>query len=273
MKIRIVLGALLILALAGVFWLDRVWGGGVVLTGLVVLGAALGYREIFALLPAVGTAGRVTAIVGGLALIAGPALLPAGHGVISLSLLPLVPALLMVAALSRTTPQDGIDEMRTTVFAFAYLGVLPACLIWLRIGYLEGWAIVLSVLICTKCADIGAYFTGSFIGRHKLIPRLSPNKTVEGLAGGLVLAGGMGGLLFGPVFEVPDIGLALGLVIGLVAGGFGTLGDLVESQLKRAAGVKDSGRVLPGFGGILDMIDSPILAAPAAGLVIFLLRG
>lgn len=273
MKTRILLGGLLILALAGVFWLDRGHGDGAIFTALVLVGALLGSRELFTLLPPVGPAGRTIAGIGTVALIAASGFLPRESALLGLGLVPLVPAFLCVAALARPVPEDGIDEMRTTVFVFVYLGLLPTALVWLRCGYPDGWSIVLALLVATKCADIGAYFTGSFLGRTKLIPRLSPNKTVEGLLGGLTLAALMGGLLFGPWLDVAGIGFGFGLLVGLTAGAFGTLGDLVESQLKRAARVKDSGRVLPGFGGILDMIDSPILAAPAAGLVIFLLRG
>ena len=110
--------------------------------------------------------------------------------------------------------------------------------------------------------------SGRAFGRRKLVPRLSPGKTVEGLCGGLALASITGWLLLGPAFEVAAFGGVRGLVFGLVAGAAGALGDLVESLLKRARQVKDSGRLLPEFGGILDMIDSPLLAAPVVTLLV-----
>jgi phosphatidate cytidylyltransferase len=114
-----------------------------------------------------------------------------------------------------------------------------------------------------KAADIGAYATGRTLGRHKLIPWLSPGKTIEGFFGGLVFSGIAGACiaiyLRGPVPAVIAVGGGYGVILGAI----GQLGDLLESLLKRDAGVKDSGNV-PGFGGVLDILDSPLLAAPAA---------
>jgi phosphatidate cytidylyltransferase len=119
-----------------------------------------------------------------------------------------------------------------------------------------------------KSTDIGAYFGGRALGRHKLIPWLSPGKTWEGLVCGVLTAGLVGALLARwihlPTFPLP---WWKGFVFGMVIGGIGQLGDLLESLMKRDAEVKDSGKLIPGFGGVLDVIDSPLLAAPFAYLM------
>jgi len=134
--------------------------------------------------------------------------------------------------------------------------------------------LLLYIVVVVKFSDIGAYAVGSLIGRHKLFPRISPGKTWEGLAGGLA-TGILASVLFARLAHSPDAapGTALfgRLVIGhnhaWFLGGFlasiGVLGDLVESLLKRSAGMKDSGRLFPGMGGILDVLDSLLFAAPA----------
>ena len=102
--------------------------------------------------------------------------------------------------------------------------------------------------------------TGHAIGRHKLIPWLSPGKTVEGFFGGLIFSGIVGAAI---TYFCHTFAWQQGLVAGVLLGAVGQVGDLLESLLKRDAGVKDSGHV-PGFGGVLDLLDSPLLAAPVA---------
>jgi phosphatidate cytidylyltransferase len=119
-----------------------------------------------------------------------------------------------------------------------------------------------------KGADIGAYAIGSALGRHKLVPTLSPNKTVEGLVGalavGTAMALGIGSGIGG--FEWPAM-----LIFGLVVSIAGVLGDLAESLMKRACGVKDTGRI-PGFGGVLDILDSLLAAGPVAYIALVVLK-
>lgn len=125
----------------------------------------------------------------------------------------------------------------------------------------RGFGILIWTMALVWIGDTGAYFCGLLLGRHKLAPEISPNKTVEGLAGGVAVTAlaGVGldawwRLGFGPWHS-----LALAILITI----FGTLGDLVESGIKRAAGAKDSGSLLPGHGGALDRFDSLMFAAPA----------
>lgn len=150
--------------------------------------------------------------------------------------------------------------------AMVYLGVLLGFFLALRQHHSAWW--VVGVVLTTKSCDIGAYFTGTAIGRHKLIPWLSPGKTWEGLAGGIVFAmlvgvgmAAMSRWLANPADHVP---LWLGAIAGGVFAVVGQLGDLTMSLFKRGAGVKDSSRILPGMGGVLDVIDSPLLVAPVA---------
>ncbi|RPI58417.1 MAG: CDP-archaeol synthase [Planctomycetaceae bacterium] len=126
-------------------------------------------------------------------------------------------------------------------------------------------------LVAVKCTDIGAYFTGSAIGRHKLIPWLSPGKTWEGLLGGMAAAAGVSVLAVWAM-DIHIAGSALpfwrAVVFGVVVGLIGQFGDLSESLMKRSVNVKDSGAVVPEFGGVLDILDSPLLAAPAGYLML-----
>ena len=133
----------------------------------------------------------------------------------------------------------------------------------------------LSVFILLWCNDAGAYCVGSLIGKHKLFPRISPGKTWEGSIGGgviAIIAAGIIGYLVnnsdaGHLLNVWEwIGLAVVVVV------FGTWGDLVESLFKRTLGIKDSGNILPGHGGMMDRFDSSLMAIPAAVIYLYALQ-
>lgn len=123
--------------------------------------------------------------------------------------------------------------------------------------------------------DTGAYCVGSLIGKHKLFPRVSPGKSWEGSIGGcvlvLIVAGVLGWLYNSPENDSNSLSILEWMGLGLVVVVFGTLGDLVESLLKRTLGVKDSGNILPGHGGMLDRFDSALMAIPAAVIYIYTL--
>jgi phosphatidate cytidylyltransferase len=119
---------------------------------------------------------------------------------------------------------------------------------------------VVLLLSVTWMNDTGAYFAGRALGRHKMIPRVSPSKTWEGFAGGLLFSLGAAFAVRAigfPALTAPDC-----LFLGLAAGILGPTGDLAESSLKRGFGVKDSGKILPGHGGLLDRIDALLFTAP-----------
>ncbi len=166
--------------------------------------------------------------------------------------------------------------MAGTVLSTMYLGGLGWFLLALRVKHGDprhhlfngSTGIVLMILLVVKATDIGAYFGGRATGKHKLIPWLSPGKTWEGLGWGLLTAAVVGSLCTGFIRSTDyTFPWWKGAIFGAVIGGIGQLGDLLESLMKRDAEVKDSGRLVPGFGGILDIIDSPLLAAPFAYLM------
>src|SRR5690606_7006029 len=142
-----------------------------------------------------------------------------------------------------------------------FFALLPP---WAALAYLhgagdDGPGLVLTVFAIVWSADSGAFFTGRALGRHKLAPAVSPGKTWEGVAGGVILAGVVAGAA-GYLLELPVGALvAIGAATALVS----VLGDLTASIAKRNIGVKDTGRLLPGHGGMLDRIDSLTAAAPA----------
>jgi phosphatidate cytidylyltransferase len=151
------------------------------------------------------------------------------------------------------------------VFAMVYLGFMLGFLLALRRSH-SAW-IVVGVVVATKSCDTGAYFTGRAVGRHKLIPWLSPGKTWEGLVGGMVVAVLVGMALAAAsrlLDEADHVPLYLGAVCGAVFALVGQLGDLAVSLFKRGAGIKDSSTILPGLGGVLDVLDSPLMVAPVA---------
>jgi phosphatidate cytidylyltransferase len=172
-----------------------------------------------------------------------------------------------------STRPDSLSRLSLLVFAFFYLGVLPGFLVQLRwptlvrAGDANRHAVVALALaiFVPKCCDIGAYFTGRFLGRRKMAPVLSPKKTWEGLAGGLALAALVAVAInrLGPVLSGGDLTAAC---FGLTVGGAGVWGDLAESLIKRECRRKDASQVVPGFGGVLDVVDSIIYSAPVASL-------
>jgi len=168
---------------------------------------------------------------------------------------------------SRDQNVEGVVAAAGAVmFAMVYLGLMTGFLLLLRRGH-SAWIIV-GVILITKSCDTGAYFTGRAIGRHKMIPWLSPGKTWEGLAGGVVTAAlvGLGLAALSRAFLAPpdQVPAWLGLTCGVAFALVGQFGDLTVSLFKRGAGIKDSSRILPGLGGILDVLDSPLMVAPVA---------
>jgi phosphatidate cytidylyltransferase len=161
--------------------------------------------------------------------------------------------------------------------ARAVLGVLVLLSAWIGLAFLrhaaEGAWLILYVIALVACADIGAYFTGRALGKHKLAPAVSPGKTVEGLVGGILSVALLAFLV--SMFALPAGTSTVGfLLLSMVTALASVLGDLVESMIKRHQGVKDSGTLLPGHGGVMDRIDSLAAAIPvfAFGMTIMLTR-
>jgi phosphatidate cytidylyltransferase len=179
-----------------------------------------------------------------------------GHPWISWSLVGLGALLGALIALAR----GKIDRPADIAFGVLYVGAPSVCLVWLR-GAADGRGWTLMLLAVVWAADIGAFLVGSLLKGPKLWPRFSPNKTWSGFAGGLVASvGAAEGVLYALPHEAgpaPAAAAAIGLAAGLAAMG----GDLWESMLKRRFGVKDSGSLIPGHGGVLDRVDGLMFAA------------
>jgi phosphatidate cytidylyltransferase len=215
---------------------------------------------------------------------------PVGHAVERFLGEELVPFGMVVAVLGalwlQATKRDNdrtFESISSTLFGILYIWFLASFLVKLRHvgpdGMLgsDGWnetgtLLLLSCVAVSKLADVGAYLFGRKFGRHKMIPRISPNKSWEGLFAGLALSVGAAYALWATDFLPLGAAWAAG-VYGLLVGGMGTLGDLAESLLKRGSGRKDTDDLVPGFGGVLDVVDSLLISAPVAYfLSILLLR-
>jgi len=167
-------------------------------------------------------------------------------------------------------PGACVQRMAIAVWMAGYLGLLPCFLIQLRwrtagstAGETQLGSVALALAIFVpKCCDTGAYFTGRLLGKHAMAPVLSPKKTWEGAVGGLVaaIAASIGINRFGPVLHGIGTEAAFGLTVGIAA----MMGDLAESLIKRDSGRKDASQAVPGFGGVLDIIDSILFASPVA---------
>ncbi len=160
-----------------------------------------------------------------------------------------------------------LDSISKYIYLFGYI-ILPFLIIAKIPFGLKGYnpKIIIGIFILIWTNDTFAYIVGKSIGRHKLFERISPKKTIEGFVGGVVFAMIAGYLISkfyikaSPKFS--DQSIIIWTTIALIVGVFGTIGDLVESKFKRIAGVKDSGKIMPGHGGILDRLDSVIFVAP-----------
>ena len=174
---------------------------------------------------------------------------------------------LMLQHLFMKGSETNNDRLPKVLFATLYV-FLPTALA-ISIAFINGYfepRLLIALFFFLWSSDTFAYITGMAIGKHKLIPRLSPKKSIEGLIGGLL---GTLGIAYGVSLWWDILSQTEWLVFGGITALSGTIGDLFESALKRSAGVKDSGNIIPGHGGILDRLDSFLLSAP---IIYFCLR-
>jgi len=157
--------------------------------------------------------------------------------------------------LDQALPSSAIAVMGTL-----YVGMLAGSLIRLRKDFADGPQLVFFLLIVVWIADAGAYYVGRSLGKHRLSPRISPKKTIEGLAGGVV-ASAIAAVIIHYTF-FPKFPLVHAVIAAIVLSLAGVVGDLAESMWKRSAAVKDSGTLIPGHGGFLDRFDSVFFTAP-----------
>jgi phosphatidate cytidylyltransferase len=285
LKLRLLFGLMMAFAVLGIMWLDHrlaETGTTTASPGFLILGliaGGLGSWEFYALAKRVGA--RPFAVLGTF-LICGCWLAawwvgwsttapPYGRGEQFTALagamlafsVALGIALVFLAQGLRGETHGATLNIATTLLGVLYLGVLGGFVMLLRFAVGPVWNLVIFLAI-VKWTDIGAYFVGRAFGKHKLIYWLSPGKTWEGTAGGLAMACLLAvgfGLLHEPLHWLP-VGASVAFALPVSA--VGQLGDLAKSLLKRDAGVKDSSSAIPGFGGVLDVIDSPLMAAPVA---------
>jgi phosphatidate cytidylyltransferase len=290
---RLLLAVVIIAALAGLCWLDaRAALPGLWLLPVAVALAGLASGEVLYLAghaglrpqPAIVLAANVLLVLAPWAPLAcrqcgwhfdgaetTAALGPWAAGAVPLCVLAIGTLIVFLGEMRRYQRPGGITaNIATAVFAMVYVGVMLGFAVQLRLAW--GIGALVSWVIVVKMGDIGAYTVGRLIGRHKMAPILSPGKTVEGAFGALAFAClGSWAAFAWLVPAVSPATLPAGpswgwFPFGLLLGGAGLLGDLAESLLKRDVGCKDSSRWLPGFGGVLDILDSLLLTAPIAWL-------
>jgi phosphatidate cytidylyltransferase len=243
------------------------WKGGLPFALMCAVASAIAARELVAMLTPIGKAELFAIGLAGLVPLA-PwwARLHAGGAYPEWMLVALGFAAMVLLAATLFREGGALEgapaRASAASLAWLYCGVLCASVVALRLRFGFGWVVM--AFVVTWLNDTFAYFAGRFLGRNKMFPRISPKKTWEGFAGGV--AGSIGGaLLLLAIFPAAWLpGLTAGGCFLLGAGGaiVGPVGDLVESMLKRAAGVKDSGKLIPGHGGLLDRIDALLFVAP-----------
>lgn len=285
MRDRLILGPVLIAALIGALALDDALAGralpfhaplaqvprGLIIFAVMLTAGIIASRELAVMLKANGVlASRrilsLASIMGLLVSCIVPTWVTPVEAVAAVGTAGVLVLAVALGFYSRHKTVEGVVAAAGgAMLSFVYLGLMFGFLLAIRREH-SAW-ILLWVLLVTKACDIGALFAGKAIGRHKLIPWLSPGKTWEGLAGGIVLAcavsvAGLWVIERQLGLKAPPVALAL--IPGVLFAVVGQAGDLLESLFKRDAGLKDSGQWLPGFGGMLDLMDSPLLVAPLA---------
>jgi phosphatidate cytidylyltransferase len=196
-------------------------------------------------------------------------------GGVALAFLVILAAIIMVKEWEHLTENESPSWH---IFGYPYIILPCATFLWIRslgipapdhaqFGLVASFAFIFII----TATDVGAYFTGRSLGRHLLAPSISPKKTWEGLGGGIIaagLTGGLAGIAAGDAFIPHALGfmMSLGVVLALIA----QAGDLFESYVKRRSGLKDSGSLIPGHGGLLDRLDGYLFAAPAYAFILYL---
>jgi phosphatidate cytidylyltransferase len=253
---RILVAAVLLPVAVAVLWFGGVW---ILAAGVLI--AILGLHELWTMarplrpVPLAGYLGAVAMVVAawfegiaGLALVLGPVLL----------------VIFILGAAAPGPAGTAVGGLGVTLFGVVWVGGgLGAIVILREISF----DTVLAVLLGTWAADIGAYAIGRMIGRRKLAPAISPGKTWEGFIAGVVA----GTAVVWWILYGTELGSVAALIVGLAVAITGPFGDLLESYVKRDLGVKDSGRLLAGHGGVLDRIDATLISAPVAMVALFLL--
>lgn len=282
---RLLLGAVLIAALVALVRLDFVTSPpGAWLFPLALLLSLLAAQEVVSLLHAGGYKPLVSVIYGGSLLVVASNAVPLflrpvsddaplerlGWPLLAFTLSVLAA---LVGEMRRYRQPGGVmANLGVTIFGVAYVGLLLSFTVQLRAlgGPANGMLGLLALILVVKLGDTGAYTVGRLIGKHKMSPHISPGKTLEGAGGAFLFASAGAWFAYYHLARwldaAPPAHAWSWLVFGLVVGLAGLLGDLAESLLKRDVGRKDSSTWMPGFGGVLDLLDSILFAAPVAYL-------
>ena len=179
-------------------------------------------------------------------------------------------ALTVMASLIWRMPKGAVGYVRDAAASMLIIGYVPllGSFAALMLAEEQGAARVVTFLLVVVMSDTGGYVGGVLFGRHPMAPKISPKKSWEGLAGSLIFGAAAGVCMAVFVIQIP---IWAGLNLGLCQVAAGTCGDLVESMIKRDLGIKDMSSFLPGHGGVMDRLDSLLLAAPVAWLIMYLL--
>ena len=277
---RLLSSAILIgLVLGSLFWLP-LWVYALVITGFVTAGlyeffTMVRHRGILVHRPLnIGLGVFFISLVAWRSMVE-PGLVPTpilGPGATAISWMwdvfwPATIIIIFIRQFLRENTFEALGGLATTLFGLAYVAALFSYFFYIRTtDPAQGAWLVLYLVLVTKLGDAGAYIIGNLIGRHTLVPRISPRKTIEGFVGA-TLVSVVVAVLAQPLLGTQQIfgqapSLVLCAIMGLILGIVGQLGDLAESLLKRDCQVKDSGTLLPGLGGVLDVIDSLLFTAP-----------
>jgi phosphatidate cytidylyltransferase len=252
---RVATGAVVLPLLVAAFFFGPSWLG----VGIIAAACALAFHEYVALLRARGLA--PVSLAGVIVLVA--TFVEVAWPAIGAPLLPLAVVAGVGFALQRAgTMESSLTAAATTFFGAAYLGTLGGCmaaLLLLQPVHEGPWRIVLLMAVIMT-SDSAALFAGQLWGRRKLAPAVSPGKTVAGAVGALV--GALPPALLVRAYGLPGIPVRDAVLLGLGVAVAGLIGDLAESLMKRWAGIKDSGTLFPGHGGMLDRLDSLLFGAP-----------
>lgn len=244
-------------------------GGAILFACLVALFSAVGIAEFYRMALPDRKLELWLAALAGSALVFIPL---AGNDKLALSCIGLLFISFSLLFLFRVrTVETAAREAAFALLAFIYIPFLLMHLVQLRQTPLGiQWLFVIMLIVMTN--DSAAYYTGTAFGKHRLYPLVSPKKSIEGAVGGLI--GSLGGTLLAKFTFFPQLTFTDAAATALVIGVVGQAGDLFESLLKRSFGVKDSGTIIPGHGGVLDRLDSILFAAPITYYyVLFFFKG
>ncbi len=252
MRTRAISAVAIVIPVALLLWL-----GGVPWLAAVIVVAFVAIQELFAAFRQNGY--RPLLLVQALLAVGLPAIAFFGHGSLAwvAPLVALTIAVSLVAAMARPELKGSLADWAVSLAGALYVALLLSYFVALRQAD-QGLRWILMAFLCTWACDSAAYLVGRTVGRRKFSPRISPNKTWEGTIGGVV-----GATLVG-LLAVPLLGLPIwwALLMGAAVSVAAISGDLAESFIKRQLGIKDSGTLIPGHGGVLDRVDSLLFAVP-----------